>query len=149
EGHGTGITSVSVPLTATGDNRVLLVGVSWTDSRGRSVASVTYGGVACPPLITTEWFYENAGLALYSLPAPASGSHSVEATMSLLTSEPSVCALPVPNANQTPPFGPAVATASADAVTVSTLSLPSSANDLAVDLLGFYAFEHDPGPGQT
>src|SRR5262249_42504663 len=36
EGHGTGITSVSVPLTATGDNRVLLVGVSWTDSRGRS-----------------------------------------------------------------------------------------------------------------
>ena len=55
----------------------------------------------------------------------------------------------ITNANQTTPLGMPAAVFGDVPRAVSSTSVPSTANDLVVDLLAFYAFEYTPGNGQT
>ena len=53
------------------------------------------------------------------------------------------------NANQVISLGTASANYAALPTSATQLTVPSSINDLAVDLLGYYAFDSVPGTNQT
>ena len=149
EAHALDVSTLSVTLDSIGDNRLLLVGLCWNDSDEDGVTSVRFDGAVCAPVLVTNWFYGSGKVALYSLVAPAAGNLALEVTMSGSVSELSVSGMILTNVNQITWLGPAVGNDSGDAVTDITVSVPSTANDLVVDVLGFYSFDPSPGAGQT
>jgi hypothetical protein len=143
------VTSLSTTLVSTGANRVLLVGLCWNDSNGDAVSSVTFGGVPCPEVFTTNWFYGGGRIALHALTAPPQGSQTVRVTMTGRVSELALAGLLFTNANQTASLGvPAAYYSEGPEGSVGVMA-PSATNDLVVDLLGYYAFEPTEGIGQT
>jgi glucose/arabinose dehydrogenase len=143
------VSSLSVTVSSAGDNRVLLAGLCWNDNNEDTVLSVTYNGVPCAPVVTTNWFYGNGKVAFFSLTAPPPGNHSLQVTMSGRVTELSLSGVIFTNANQSASLGPAAAIFAEFPVDNISLAVPSAANDLVVDLLGYYAFEPVPGPGQA
>jgi len=148
---GLNISTLSATLASTGANRVLLAGLCWQDNNEDTVLSVSYNGVSCAHVLTTNWFYGSGKVALYSLTAPAAGSHALQVTMSGRVSELSLAGLIFTNANQSASLGLAAGYFDESAADLDNINVtvPSTASDLVVDLLGYYAFEPVPGPGQT
>ena len=149
EAHALNVSSLSTSLLSTGDNRVLLVGLCWNDSTGDAVSSVRFGGVNCSHVITTNWFYGSGKLALYSLTAPPTGALTLEVTMTGAASELTLAGMIFTNANQAISLGTASANYAALPTSATQITVPSSINDLVVDLLGYYAFDSVPGTSQT
>ena len=148
ESHGLSLSSVSTSLNAVGENRLLLAGICWYGG-GRTITSVTYGGVACAQVMTTNWFYENGYLALYALAGPAAGSGTLRVTFSGVASEVSLVGMIVTNANQTSSVRAAAGRYGASATLGSSVAVPSVPEDLLVDVLCYPIFAPVPGPGQT
>jgi glucose/arabinose dehydrogenase len=146
---GLNASTLSTTLFSSGADRVLLAGVCWNDRNGDGVLSVTYNGVPCTHVITTDWFYGNGKVALYSLTAPSQGSHVLQVTISGPVNELSLSGLILTNASQTDPLGVPAGNDSGVPVTGLSVSVPSAGNDLVVDLLGYYSFDPTPGVGQT
>jgi hypothetical protein len=145
------VSTLSATLASTGANRVLLAGLCWNENDEDTVLSVTYNGVPCAHVLTTNWFYGSGKVALYSLTAPPAGSHALQVTMSGSVKELSLSGLIITNANQSVSLGQAAAyfdVGSADTDNIA-VTVPSTTSDLVVDLLGYFAFEPVPGPGQT
>ena len=149
EAHGLNVATLSTPILSSGDNRVLLVGLCWYDPSGNSVSAVTFGGVTCAPVFTTNWFYGGGRLVLYSLTAPPGGTQTLQVTMSNAASELAVVGLIFTNANQFVSLGAVSGNFAELAASMTTISVPSVANDLAVDLLGYSAFNAAPETGQS
>ncbi len=149
EAHNLDVATLSTMLSSPGGNRVLLVGLCWNDDTEDSITSVTFAGVACTQLSTTNWFYGTGRLALYGLLAPPTGNHLLEVTMSGNASELAMAGMIFTNANQIASFGPADPQFAAGPMTDISVSVPSSTSDVIVDLLGYYAFVPTAGPGQT
>ena len=149
EAHDVNVTTLSTPLNSSGSNRVLVVGLCWNDHSGGGVASVTYNGVACAPVLTTNWFYGSGKVALYALTAPAAGNRTLQVTMSGVTSELSMSGMILTNANQTTSVAAVAANFADGPVGNIGTSVPSTTSDLVVDLLGYYAFDPTLGAGQT
>jgi len=149
EAHDLDVSTLSTTLTSTGNNRLLLAGLCWNDHDDGAVASITFDGVPCVPVLLTNWFYSSGKLALYSLVAPSAGSHALRVTMSASVAELSLSGIILTNVNQATPLGPPVGRDSLDAATDINVSVTSTANDLVVDLLGYYSFDPLPGTGQT
>jgi glucose/arabinose dehydrogenase/PKD repeat protein len=149
ETSGLDVSALNVTVNSSGDNRLLLAGLCWNDHDEGTIPFVTYNGVVCTPVLVTNWFYSSGKLALYSLVAPAAGDHALQVTMSASVPELSVSAMILTNVNQVTPIGPAQGHDSVDPVTDISVSVPSTANDLVVDLLGYYSFDPLAGAGQT
>jgi glucose/arabinose dehydrogenase/PKD repeat protein len=143
------VSTLSATLASTGANRVLLAGLCWNDDEEDTVLSVTYNGVPCAHVLTTNWFYGSGKLALYSLTAPAAGSHALQVTMSGSVKELSLSGMIFTNANQSASLGLAMGSFTESEVDNINVTVPSATNDLVVDLFGYNAFEPAPGPGQT
>lgn len=149
EAHALNTRTFSTSLNVSGLNRALLVGLCWNDRQDDTVQSLTCNGVACQPLAVTNWFYGTGKLALYGLTAPSLGSNLISLTMSGAAQELAMSAVLFTNVNQTASFGvPAMEFLELDASAIS-VPVPSVPADLVVDLLGYYAFEPMPAPGQT
>ena len=149
EAHSVNVNTLSTSLNSPGSNRVLVVGLCWNDHSGDGVTSVTFNGVACAPVLTTNWFYGSGKIALYSLTAPATGNRTLQVTMSGVTSELSMSAIILTNANQTASIGAASANFADGPVGNIGTSVSSTTSDLVVDVLGYYAFGPTQGAGQT
>lgn len=146
--RGLNTRTFNTSLNVQGQNRALLIGLCWNDRQGDTLESLTCNGVPCQPLAVTNWFYGTGKLALYGLTAPAPGSNFISLVMSGAAQELAMSAMLFTNVNQTVSFGvPAMEFLELDAAAIS-VSVPSAPADLAVDLLGYYAFEPVPGPGQ-
>lgn len=148
EATGLDVSTLSTTLSSTGANRVLLAGLCWNDPDEDVVTSVTYGGVPCTELYTTNWFYGSGRVALYYLTAPPAGDHTLIVTLSGSAQELSLAGLILTNANQSASFGPAAAYFSDGPVGSIGITVPSATNDLVVDLLGYYAFDPTEGNDQ-
>lgn len=148
ESHALGVSSLSAALNASGENRVLVAGICWYGG-GRTISSVTYAGVPCVALLTTDWFYEHGNLALYYLAAPAVGSGPLRVTFSGAASEVSLAGLILTNASQVNSVGAPAGHYGASADFDSSVVVPSGARDLVVDVLGYAIYQHTPGFGQT
>jgi PKD repeat protein len=146
---GLNVSTLNTTLASSGANRVLLAGLCWNDNNGDTVTSVTFGGVPCAEVFTTNWFYGSGRVALYSLTAPPQGNQTLRVAMSGSVRELSLAGLIVTNANQTASLGPATAYFAETSVDSISVSVVTAANDLVVDLLGYYAFEPNPGSGQA
>lgn len=143
------VSTLSTTLLSSGANRLLLAGLCWNDREEDTVLSVTFNGVPCAHVLTTNWFYGNGRVALYSLTAPPQGNQTLRVEMSGNVRELSLTGLIFTNANQTASLGLAAAHYAESPVDSINATVPSTANDLVVDLLGYYAFEPSPGPGQV
>jgi len=143
------VSTLSATLPSSGADRVLLAGICWNDHDEGSVASVSYNGTACTHILTTNWFYGSGEIALYYLTAPAEGSHTLQVSMSGSVSELSLSGMVFTNANQFTSVGAAAAYFADGPVNFTSLAVPGAAGDLVADLLGYYAFEPEPGAGQT
>jgi len=148
EGRAQNVSSLSMTLNAPGENRVLLAGVCWYGG-DRTITSVTYGGVPCVALYTTNWFYESGDLALYYLTAPPAGSAVLRVTFSAVAPEVSLAGMIVTNANQSISVRAVAGRYGASATSGSSVAVPSAADDLVVDVLGYAIFTPTPGAGQT
>ena len=149
EAHGLNTTVLSTSLVSSGANRVLLVGLCWNDASGDSVSGVTYGGVACSHVATTSWFYGNGKLALYALTAPPIGTQTLQVAMTGSVSELALAGMIFTNANQVQALGTASSHFGELPESLTSIVIPSSTQDLVVDLLGYYAFDPTPGAGQS
>jgi hypothetical protein len=71
--------------------------------------------------------------------------------MSSLTTELSMSAVLITNANQSATVGLPVGSFDSEARSAVSVSVPSTDNDLIVDILGWYddSFTYTPGAGQT
>jgi glucose/arabinose dehydrogenase len=143
------VSSLNTPLLSTGANRVLVAGLCWNDRNDDVVTSVTFGGVPCAELYTTNWFYGGGRVAFYHLTAPPTGNHPLQVTLSGNVLELSLAGMLFTNANQTASVGPAAGYFSEGPGSSIGVSVPGGTNDLIVDLLGYYAFEPTVGVGQT
>jgi glucose/arabinose dehydrogenase len=141
--------TLSTTLVSSGANRLLLAGLCWNGDDEDTVISVTYDGVPCAHVITTNWFYGSGKVALYSLTAPPAGSHTLQIIMSGSIKELSLSGMILTNVDQLAPLGMPSGNDSGGPATSINVSVPSTGNDLVVDLLGYYAFDPLPGAGQS
>jgi hypothetical protein len=141
--------TLSTTLVSSGANRLLLAGLCWNGDDEDTVLSVTYDGVPCAHVITTNWFYGSGKVALYSLAAPPAGSHTLQIIMSGSIKELSLSGMILTNVDQLAPLGLPSGNDSEGPATSIDVSVPSTGNDLIVDLLGYYAFDPLPGAGQS
>lgn len=149
EVHALNTRTFTTSLNVTGANRALLIGLCWNDYQNDTVSALTCNGLPCLPLAITNWFYGSGKVAFYGLTAPPLGSNFISLTLSGAAQELAMSAVLFTNANQISSFGaPAMEYLEPDTTAIS-VSVPSATADLAVDLLGYYAFEQVPGAGQT
>jgi glucose/arabinose dehydrogenase/PKD repeat protein len=148
EAHDLRVSALSTSLNSIGNDRVLVVGLCWDDDYADLTASVTYGGVTCAPVFKTNWFYGSGKVAIYSLTAPPVGNQTLQVTLSGRASELSMSGLIVTNANQIGSVGSVAGNFSDGPVNNINVTVSSTANDLVVDLLGYYALEPMPDVGQ-
>ena len=149
EAHGLHIAALSTSLVSAGENRLLLVGLCWNDDTGDTVSGVTYGGVACSQVATTNWFYGSGKLALYALKAPLIGTQTLQVTMSGSALELALAGMIFTNVNQVQALGSVAGHFGELPDSLTSIVVPSSTQDLVVDLLGYYAFDPTPGTGQS
>lgn len=149
EAHGLDVTTLNATLTSSGSNRVLVVGLCWNDRNGGNVTVVTFNGIPCNHVMTTNWFYGSGQLAFYTLTAPVTGNHLLAVTMSGAIKELSMSGLVLTNASQGANIGAAAANSASLPVNSISVDVPATANDLVLDLFGYYAFDPAAGPGQS
>jgi len=147
EAHGLNAAALSTPLVSSGENRLLLIGLCWNDDA--AVSGVTYGGVACSQVATTNWFYGSGKLALYALKTPLVGTQTLQVTMSGPALELALAGMIFTNANQVQALGTIAGHFGELAESQTSIVVPSSTQDVVVDLLGYYAFDPTPGAGQS
>jgi hypothetical protein len=143
------VSTLSTTLVSSGANRVLLAGLCWNGDEEDTVLSVSYDGLPCAHVLTTNWFYGSGKVALYSLTAPPVGSHTLQIIMSARVKELSLSGMILTNVDQLAPLGLPAGNDSGGPVTGINVSVPSTGNDLVVDVLGFYAFDPLPGAEQN
>jgi hypothetical protein len=143
-----GVTSLNVPHTTSGTNRLMLVSVA-TDPHGESVSSITYDGIS----LNRVGFEERAGshsrVEIWSLVAPSTGTHNVDVTLTGTSYHGvAVGVMTFNGVNQTTPlldFGTASGRSTAAAVTVT-----SAADDLVFGAVhSLFGTGVAPGAGQT
>ena len=110
---------------------------------------MTYGGVACSQVATTNWFYGSGKLALYALKAPLIGTQTLQVTMSGSALELALAGMIFTNVNQVQALGSVAGNFGELPDSLTSIVVPSSTQDLVVDLLGYYAFDPTPGTGQS
>ncbi len=130
--------------TGTGNNRLMLVGIS---QKNKLVNSVTYGGVALT-LVGESITSSNARIHLYRLINPASGTANVVVNLSANPDKGIVVGVTTfENVDQTNPLGTfAAATGSSNSASVS---VASAAGELVFDLATYRNTTMTSGSGQT
>ena len=142
--------SVTIPHTTSGTNRLMLVGVSMAPKSGYTVSAITYNGDNLSVVGTREQS-DKARIEIWRLIAPDIGTHDVVVTLSNSGHEgAAVGVMTFNNVDQTSPLGTFVS-AVGDAGS-PTVNVSSAAGELIFDTL---VLEHDgdlsitPGSGQT
>lgn len=128
-------TSMTHNHTCSGSNRVLYVGFN---PRGGSFAdTITYNGVAMTELTQQAYSFGQAGIQLFRLVNPDTGSNAIVATCSISNTEMNMVSVSYTGVHQTTPDGtPASAFADADngPMTVNVASVNSG--ELVIDYVG-------------
>jgi hypothetical protein len=149
-GYKTANASYSWSHTCTGSNRILLVGISMLSVAGSSVSSITYNGVALSLIRAKASVTGAVRVELWGLVAPATGSNTIEVTLSVALDSIGG-AISLTGVNQTSPYegdndSSATNVGAADAtVNVTTVA----DNDLVVDVVASDDTAITVGAGQT
>ena len=144
--------SVTISHTASGSNRLMLVGVSMTKETGGvpSVSTITYNGAPLT-LVGSQATSDNKGrIEIWRLIAPATGTHDVVGTLSGAPDGATVGVITFTGVNQSTPLG-SFASAVGDSAAAS-VTVTSGANELVFDTLvveGSANKDLVPGGGQT
>ncbi len=142
--------SVTIPHTTSGTNRLMLVGVSMAPKSGYTVSSITYNGDNLS-VVGTRQESDKARIEIWSLIAPDTGAHDVVVTLSSSDHEgAAVGVMTFTGVDQSTPLG--TFTSAIDDSDSPSVNVTSAAGELVFDTL---ALEEDgaqniaPGSGQT
>lgn len=128
---GTTVSNLSWSHTATGDHRLVVVGVSWGLS-STTITNITYGGTAMTLIGSKSNPSGAVNVAMYMMVAPPTGAQTVAVTFSGNVGKTAVGgSASFMGVDQTTPIGPfASATGGAANISVAVMSGP---NELVVD----------------
>jgi hypothetical protein len=146
-GSTTGST-LNIPHTTSGSNRLMLVGVSIGQDSPPSVSSITYNGSS----LTSEGFVQSLDggtVEIFSLIAPTAGTFKVNVTLSG-AGNTNVGVMTFTGVDQSTPLG-TFASASGDA-TSGTVAVSSAADELVFGVVTVNTLINEnlvPGGGQT
>ena len=131
----TAVTSLAVSHTASGADRLMLVGVSLNPNAGETVTSVTYNGTPLTFVGFANWSNDTRA-EIWQLVAPAIGTHDVVINFSAPLSYGSVAGvMTFTGVNQVTPLGTFVA-ASGSSAGPATVNVSSATNQLVFDTVG-------------
>lgn len=146
------VDTLSWSHTASGADRVVLVGVAWRMTSAVTVTGVTYGGVAMTSV--GSQFHTasaaNARMHLWRLVAPATGAQTITITMSGQVNDLIGGAVSFTGADQTTPVG-TFASAEGNSTSPATVDVTSATGEIVVDTVcsSGLAVTLTAGAGQT
>ncbi|OGY21383.1 MAG: hypothetical protein A2113_04320 [Candidatus Woykebacteria bacterium GWA1_44_8] len=133
---GTHVSSLTWPHNVGfGDDRILVVGVSFYNNPLTAVTGVTYNGTASTQIGWSETIDNYFRIYLFRLVAPSIGTHSVVVTFSGQTSYIAAGATSWFGVHQTTPTGP-FAAAHGFTSSIASVSVNSAIGEVVVDVLG-------------
>jgi len=133
--------------TASGTDRLVIVGVSWK-STGTSISDVTYGGMTLTPIGSRVNTTKNIAISMYQLVAPPLGPQLVSMTFAPLGNDAIAASISLSNVDQVRPTGPFISAIGGNSPAMVTVT--SATTDVVIDTL---AVDTNPnslsaGPGQ-
>jgi hypothetical protein len=136
------VTSASFAHTATGSNRLAIVCIGYVDPSQAVISTVTYGGAAMTLIGSPP-----AGLAMYRLVAPATGSQTVVVGWDAFTSNGKLGVITYTNVDQTTPLGTFASASGASST--AEVNVSSATGELVNDCMFALAGTITIGAGQT
>jgi hypothetical protein len=135
-GGGFSVSSISFPLTVSGSDRLLWVGVMFYQNGNTFVADVTFNGVSATVVPSSTKNNGPLWIQQYTLVAPDTGEQTLEVQFGGNAAfDIGVVAISFTGVDQTTPLGTAV-TATDTSTTPSVTVTDLTADDFVVDILG-------------
>lgn len=144
--------STTASIQVDGSNRCLVVLIGGADANPITVSSVVFNGAENFTHVTNTTIFGGVIYqGIYRLANPTATTANVVATYSEALDDVGMLVLLLNNVDQSSPVQDFDAVASESAVASRTLTLDSTAGDMLVDGLGWYAdaSTYTPGAGQT
>jgi len=131
---GDAVIQLQVAHTATGANRLAVIGVSHRVDTGQSITGISYGAQTPTSVIaaTSSSFIEGV---LYRLIAPNTGSQTLTVNFGDIFDSAVIGVSTFTNVNQSTPLG--TASSSTGLSTASSTSVTSASGELVTDLIAF------------
>jgi Tfp pilus assembly protein PilX len=148
---GSSSTTLSWTHTASGTNRVVIVGVSYISPS--ATATATYGGTSMT-LVGQQFTTGDSRMAMFSLVNPPTGAKTVTVTFSVAVNSAVGGSVSMTGANQTTPTGTfvsAVCSSGGSCTTTPSLTVTSVVGEMVIDTLQYdnNAGSITPGAGQN
>jgi hypothetical protein len=135
-GGGFSVSSISFPLTVSGSNRLLWVGVMFYQNGDTFIADVTYNGVSLTVVPSSTENNGSLWIQQYTLVAPATGENTLQVQFGGNAAfDIGVVGISFTGVDQSTPLGTAV-TAADSSVTPSVTVTGLTADDFVVDIMG-------------